>query len=74
MTLLPDTVFARLLHRLARAVCNHPRWFVYPQICLALAGAFYTAARLTLDTNRSHLVGTNLRQQRIYLKYRQEFP
>jgi hypothetical protein len=74
MTLLPDTIFARLLRRLARAVCNHPRWFVYPQICLALAGALYTAASLTLDTNRSHLIGTNLRQQRIYLKYRQEFP
>ena len=74
MTLLPDTIFARLLRRLARAVCKHPRWFVYPQIGLALAGALCTAAWLTLDTNRSHLVGTNLRQQRIYLKYRQEFP
>jgi hypothetical protein len=29
MTLLPDTIFARLLRRLARAVCKHPRWFVY---------------------------------------------
>ncbi|MGO8929701.1 MAG: MMPL family transporter [Limisphaerales bacterium] len=74
MTLLPDTVFARLLHRLARAVCYHPRWFVYPQICLALAGALYAADRLKLDMNRDHLVGPKLRQERLFLKYRKEFP
>jgi hypothetical protein len=74
MTAFSDTVFARLLRRLARAACRHPRRLVYPQIGLALAGALYTAAWLKLDMNRSHLVGTNLRQQRVYLKYREEFP
>jgi len=74
MTLLPDTVFARLLHRLARGVCKHPRWFVCPQICLALAGALYAADRLKLDMNRDHLVGPKLRQERVFLKYRKEFP
>jgi hopanoid biosynthesis associated RND transporter like protein HpnN len=74
MTPFSNTVSARLLRGLARAVCAHPRWFVYPQIVLALAGVLYTAARLTLDTNRTHLIGTNLPQQRLYLKYRQEFP
>jgi hopanoid biosynthesis associated RND transporter like protein HpnN len=74
MMAFSNTVFASLLRRLARAVCQHPRWFVYPQIGLALVGALYTADRLKLDMSRSHLVGTNLRQQRIYLKYRKEFP
>src|ERR1035437_6231156 len=73
MTPFSDSVFARLLRRLARAVCQHPRWFIYPQIGLALAGVLYTADRLKLDMRRSHLVGTNLRQQRVYLKYREEF-
>ena len=74
MTSFSDTVSARLLRWLARVVCHHPRWFVYPQIGLALAGVLYTAERLTLDMNRSHLIGTDLRQQRIYLNYRKEFP
>ena len=74
MTPFSDTVFARLLRVLARVVCKHPRWFVYPQIFLALLGVLCTAAWLKLDMNRSHLVGTDLRQQRIYLKYRKEFP
>jgi hypothetical protein len=74
MSPFSDSVFARLLRRLARAVCRHPRWFVYPQIALALAGVLYSVEWLQLDMSRSHLVGTNVRQQRIYLKYRQEFP
>src|ERR1035437_5684151 len=74
MTPFSDSVSGRLLRQLARAACQHPRWFVYPQIGLALAGVLYTADRLKLDMSRSHLVGTNSRQQRIYLKYRKEFP
>jgi len=74
MTPFSDTVFARLLLRLARAVGRHPRWFVYPQIALALAGGLYSAERLKLDMSRTHLIGANLRQQRIYLNYRKEFP
>ncbi len=74
MTSFSDTTAARLLRRLARAVCKYPRWFVYPQICLSLAGVFYTAQRLKLDMNRNHLVGANLPQQRISLEYQKEFP
>ena len=74
MTPFSNTVSARLLRRLAKVICQHPRWFVYPQIALALAGGLYTAAWLKLDMNRGHLVGTNSRQQRLYLEYRQEFP
>ena len=74
MTAFSDTVFARLLRRLARAVCKHPRWFVYPQIFLSLAGVLYAMTWLELDMNRSHLLGVNLRQQRVYQKYRKEFP
>src|ERR1035437_6112632 len=74
MTPFSNTVSARLLRGLARVVCAHPRWFVYPQIVLALASVLYTAAGLKLDMNRDHLIGTNLRQQRVFLKYRKEFP
>jgi hypothetical protein len=74
MTAFSDTVFARLLRRLARVVCKHPRWFVYPQILLSLAGVLYAMVWLELDMNRSHLLGVNLRQQRVYQKYRKEFP
>ena len=38
MTPFSDTVSARILRRLARGICQHPRWFFYPQIGLALAG------------------------------------
>ena len=74
MTPFSNTVSARLLRWLAKVVCQHPKWFVYPQIVLALAGVLYTAAWLKLDMDRSHLIGTNLWQQRTYLKFRQEFP
>ncbi len=74
MTSFSNTVSARLLRRFARAVWAHPRWFIYPQIFFALAGVLYTAAWLKLDMNRNHLVGSNLRQQRLYLKYQREFP
>ena len=74
MTPIPNTVLARLLHRLAGAVCEHPGWFLYPQIGLALAGVLYTTQRLKLDMNREHLVGAICRQQRAYLQYGKEFP
>jgi uncharacterized protein len=74
MTPLPDSAFTRLLHLLARAVCNHPRWFVYPQIALALAGALYTADRLKLEMDRDDLVGPKLPQERVYRRYQKEFP
>ena len=74
MTPIPNTVLARLLHRLAGAVCEHPGWFLYPQIGLALAGVLYTTQRLKLDMNREHLVGATLRQQRAYLQYPQGVP
>ena len=74
MTPFSNTVSARLLRGLARAVCAHPRLFVYPQILLAVASVLYTTARLKLDMNRDHLIGTKLRQERVFLKYRKEFP
>ena len=74
MTRFFDSVSARLLRGLARAVCRHPRWFVYPQILLALAGGLTAAGWLKLDMNRDHLIGTNVRQQRLFLQYRKEFP
>ena len=74
MTRFSDSVSARLLRELAKAVCRHPRWFVYPQILLALAGALIAAGWLKLDMNRDHLIGTNVRQQRLFLQYRKEFP
>jgi hypothetical protein len=69
-----DSFAARLLRRLAKAVCAHPRWFVYPQVGLALAGTLYTAQRLKLDMNRGHLIGPNVGNQRTALEYEKEFP
>jgi hopanoid biosynthesis associated RND transporter like protein HpnN len=74
MTRFSDTLLARLLRRLAQAVCQHPKWFVYPQILLFLLGVFYAAHGLTLDMSRNHLVGEKSRYHQIYLRFRKEFP
>jgi hopanoid biosynthesis associated RND transporter like protein HpnN len=65
---------ARLLARLATAVCRHPRWFFYPQILLFAASIFYTVSFLEFDTSRDDLVGSNKKYQKNYLELRKEFP
>jgi hopanoid biosynthesis associated RND transporter like protein HpnN len=69
-----DTWLARLLGKLATAICRHPRWFFYPQAVLFVVCIFYTVAFLHFDTNRDDLVGSNLKNHRNFLTLQKEFP
>ena len=57
MTWVGDTLFARLLRVLARLVCRHPQWFVYPQLFLFVVSVVYTASHWKVDMDRDNLVG-----------------
>lgn len=74
MTSFSDSLFARALRCLARALCKHPQWFVLPQLVLFAICVVYTCFNLTLDFSRDNLVGSKQRYQSNFLKYRQEFP
>jgi hopanoid biosynthesis associated RND transporter like protein HpnN len=69
-----DSFLARLLGKLAAAVCRHPGWFVWPQVVLFVASIFYTASFLKFDMNRDDLVGSNKKYHQNYLNYKKEFP
>ena len=69
-----DSFLARLLGRLAVAVCRHPRWFVYPQIVLFFASIAVTVVFLQFDTDRNNLVGGNQLYHHNYLEFQKEFP
>ncbi len=69
-----DSLFARLLRGLARAVCRRPQWFIYPQLILAVLCTLYTAFGLKMDMNRDHLIGPQLRSHQIFLQFQKEFP
>jgi hopanoid biosynthesis associated RND transporter like protein HpnN len=69
-----DSFLARLLGKLAAAVCRHPRWVFWPQIALFVACIFYTVAYLQFDTNRDDLVGSNKKYHQNYLRFKMEFP
>ena len=69
-----DTLLARALAWLARAVIRHPRWFVYPQLALFLASIAVTVAFLKFDMNQDDLVGPNLKYHRNFLALQKDFP
>ena len=69
-----DSFLARLLARLAAAVCRHPRWFFYPQIALFVACVLYTVFFLQFNTSRDDLVGSNKKYHQNYLRLKKEFP
>jgi len=69
-----DSLLARLLARLATAVCRYPRWFVYPQLALFLVSVVYTVGFLQADMNRDNLVGPNQKNHQNYLRLQTEFP
>ena len=69
-----DSLLARLLGKLAAAVCRHPRWFFYPQLVLLLASVAVTVAFLQFDMNQDNLVGPNLKYHRNFLALQKEFP
>jgi hopanoid biosynthesis associated RND transporter like protein HpnN len=72
--LSPDSLLARLLAKLAAAVCRSPRWFFYPQIALFVACVLYTVFFLQFNTSRDDLVGSNKKYHQNYLRLKKEFP
>ena len=68
------SVFGCLLGWVAQAVCAHPGWYLYPQVVLAAGCLVYAAHALKLDTNRDHLIGSQIKAQQIYLAFEKEFP
>lgn len=69
-----EQLTVRLLQWLARVVCRHPGWFLYPQIILAGLCVYYTIKNLEFDTNRDNLVGGDKKYHQNFLKYKKEFP
>lgn len=74
MSQLTETLPARALGWLARAVFRHPRWFFYPQVLLFVAAVYFTIHHLKIDTDRDNLVGSDKKYHRNYLAFRKEFP
>jgi hypothetical protein len=72
--LTEDTLVARALGWLARAVFRHRSWFLFPQIVLAVLCILYTFSYLTFDTSRDNLVGSNKKYHQNFLKFKKEFP
>ena len=73
-----DSFLARLLGKLAAAVCRHPRWFFWPQIALFVLCVVYALpapyGHLVFDMNQDHLVGPNQKYHQNYLRLEKEFP
>jgi hopanoid biosynthesis associated RND transporter like protein HpnN len=69
-----DSLAQRFLRRLARAVCRHPAWFVWPQAVLFVACIGYTFLRLDFHTSRDELVGAEKTYHRNFLNFKKEFP
>jgi predicted RND superfamily exporter protein len=69
-----DTFFARVLRIVARMVCNHPKWFVLPQLALFAVCVVYTVFYLQFDMSQDNLVGADKKYHQVYMKFRQEFP
>ena len=74
MSSFDNSLFARLLRLLSRALCKYPKWFIYPQILLFGLCVYYTVHGLTLDMSRDNLVGAKKRYHQNFLKFRKEFP
>jgi hypothetical protein len=72
--LTEDSVVARILGLLARAVIRGRRLFIYPQLLLAVLCVLYTVWKLEFDTSRNDLVGANKTYHQNFLKFKKEFP
>ena len=70
---LADTFFGRCLGRLADVVMRWPKWFVIPQIFLAVLCILYTVFFLQFDTGRDNLVGSDKKYHQDFLKFKKEF-
>lgn len=72
--LTDDSLVARILARLADAVCRYPKLFFWSQLVLLALSVFYTVNFLEFDTSRDNLVGSNKKYHRNFLQFRKEFP
>lgn len=76
--LTDDSLMARVLAWLARAVCRRPRLFVYPQLLLILFCIYYALPKpygyLDFDMSRDNLVGANKKYHQNFLRFKTEFP
>lgn len=68
-----NRLFVRILQRIAHSVLNHPGWFFWPQVVLAILCVVYTVARLEFSTSRNDLVSSKLHYHSIFLEFRKEF-
>jgi hopanoid biosynthesis associated RND transporter like protein HpnN len=64
---------ARVLRRLAEAVCSHRWWFACPQFVLLALAIVYTARNLEFDSRRNSLVGADKKYHHNFLRYKEEF-
>src|ERR1043165_94124 len=65
---------ARFLFWLAHAIYYRRRWFLYPQIVLALVCVIFTIQKLEFLTSRNALVGGDKLYHRVYMEFKKEFP
>ena len=72
--LTADSLFARMLAKLARTVLRHGGWFVYPQVVLVVLCILVTVRYLEFDTSRNNLVGPNKKYHQNFLAFKKEFP
>jgi hopanoid biosynthesis associated RND transporter like protein HpnN len=70
---LHEHLAGRLLQKLTDALLRHPRWFVFPQILLAVACIVYTSTHLRFSTNRNDLVSSNEKHQIAFREFSEEF-
>jgi hopanoid biosynthesis associated RND transporter like protein HpnN len=66
-------IVLRALQQISSAVLHHPRWFLWPQVGLALLCLLFAATHLKFSTSRNDLVSSDLRYHRIFLELRKEF-
>ncbi|HEV2694712.1 MAG TPA: MMPL family transporter [Verrucomicrobiae bacterium] len=71
--LRPDSFLARLLGRLATAICRHPQAFIWPQAALFIGSIVVTVMYLQFDMSQDNLVSSKQKYHKNYLEYKQEF-
>jgi uncharacterized protein len=80
--LTEDSLMARALGWVARAIVRRPGLFLYPQLALFAICVFYTVygfpwwgvKPLAFDVSRANVVGPNEEQQKFFLRLKEEFP
>ncbi len=69
-----DSLLARFLTVLAKAIFRHPRWVIISQALLFAGCVYYSARYLQADMDENHLIGPNHPDQANFLRLQEEFP